>query len=68
MENKRWYKSTTIQRNIAAAVIAVAGASLLYADAFGFSPQTTAFIGFGSTVAVALGNIWQRFLTKTGVE
>ena len=68
MENKRWFNSTTIQRNIVAAIMAVAGAALLYVDAFGFSPKTTAIIGFTSTVAVALGNIGQRFLTKTGVE
>jgi len=68
MDDKRWYESSTIQRNIVAAAIAVASAALLYADAFGFSAQTTAFIGFGSTVVVSIGNIWQRFQTKTGVK
>ena len=67
--SKAWKTSSTIQRNAAVAVLmTVAGAALVYGDAFGFSPRVSAFIGFGSTIVVALGNIYQRFITNTGVE
>lgn len=70
--DKRWQDSSTIKRNIMAAAvtcaIAIASAALLYVDAFGFSPEVAAGIGFVSTIVVALGNIAQRFVTKTGVK
>lgn len=69
MEKKNWKQSTTIQRNAAVAVaMSVAGAALIYGDLFGFSPRTTALIGFASTITVTLGNIWQRFKTENGIE